>query len=142
MAAVSRFTDPGAYGKMFAAAFNNAATVEVDGPAIQRVNPSESYLGAILHVRAGAAANTPSTQSVAAKLQTSANGTTGWTDIAGSSIAAITTDNGEAQVSVNLSSASSYIRAVVTPSFTGGSSPNIPVIATVFLSGASELPPA
>jgi hypothetical protein len=140
MAAVSRYVDPGAYGKIFHGAFNNAATAAVNGAAIQRVASGDTYLGAILHLKVGAATGSPTGQSVVAKLQTSADGSTNWTDITGAATAAITADNGVAQVSVNLGGALTYIRAVVTPTLTGGTTPNIPVIATVFLAGDSEIP--
>ena len=68
----------------------------------------------------GDAANTPTTQSHVCKLQESANGSSGWTDVAGAS----------ATITANATSAliqgvrtQPFVRCQVTPAFTGGSSP-------------------
>ena len=77
----------------------------------------------------GDAANSPSTQAHVCKLQESANGSTGWTDVTGAS----------ATITANATSAllqgvrtQPYVRGQVTPAFAGGSSPTNTCSAVVF----------
>lgn len=107
----------------------------VNGSAINR----QGFLSAVLHCAAGAASGAPTAQTVDAKLQDSADGSTGWADITGAAITQLTADNSEAQVDVDLGTAKKFIRAVVDVGFTGGTSPSIPVAATVILGGADTL---
>lgn len=96
-----------------------------------------------LHVQTGAATGTPTTISVGAKIQDSADGE----DFAdyvppngAAAISAITAANSSASVNVDLSSARRYIRVVETTEFTGGSAPTIGAGSTVVLGGAKTLP--
>jgi hypothetical protein len=108
----------------------------INGPAIDRLG----FLSAVLHVGTGDVSGSPSAQTVDAKLQESADGATGWTDISGAAISQITSANAQAEKDVSLSGAKRYIRAVVTVSFTGGTSPTIGAAATVVLGGKDVLP--
>lgn len=84
----------------------------------------------------GAATGSPSAQTVDAKLQESANGTSGWADISGAAIVQATADNKTAEIKISRrtrAASERYIRAVITPGFTGGTSPEIPCAATIVL---------
>ena len=82
----------------------------------------------------------PTAQTVDAKLQESDDGATGWTDIAGAAIATLTADETAGGVDVNLSGAKAFVRVVATVGFTAGTTPAIPVAASLILGGADELP--
>lgn len=94
------------------------------------------FLSGKLAVQVGEPTGTPDSFSVAAKLQhgDAADGSD-MDDLDGAAIEAITEDGGIAEVDVNLNGAKRYVRAVVTPSFTGGTAPAIPVAAQVLLGG-------
>lgn len=117
---------------------NTSGVVTVNGGWINR----QGYESAVLAVKNGAAAGSPSSYSVAAKLQDAAdNAGTGAADLAGDAITPITADNGLASVNVNLAPARQWIRVVLTVTFVGGGlSPTLPVDATIVLGGAPELP--
>ena len=129
--------DIGAYVKaQIGISPKNASAGATNGAAIDRQN----FGSCALHVAAGAATGSPTAQTVDAKLQESADGSTGWTDITGAAITQIAADNGEAEKDVDLSSTKRYVRAVVTVSFTGGTAPAIPVAATAVFGGGNTLP--
>lgn len=98
----------------------------------------KSDVSAFSGAATGAATGTPSTISVAGKVQDSADGSTGWNDVTGAAITPVVIENGTAKVNVILRGCQAYIRAVVTPSFTGGSSPAIPAVGILILGGNSE----
>jgi len=132
-----RFTDIGAYIKVLAGFSPQAAAGgAINGAAIDRMG----FQSAVLHGRTGAATGTPTAQTYDLKLQDSADGSTGWTDIAGAAITQITAVDSEAEVNVNLAGAKKYIRAVGTVTLTGGTTPTLQVASAVVLGGASELP--
>jgi hypothetical protein len=137
-------TDIGAYIKSVKGVNpTNSGAATINGAAIDR----QGFLSCELHHACGAASGGPSARTVDCKLQDSADGSNGWADYnpdgAGSGAAAqLSTDNAEARKAINLASAKRYIRVVETVAFTGGSSPAIPVAATVVLGGADQLPQA
>jgi|SRR5579884_227265 hypothetical protein len=135
-----RFLDIGGYLKTIVSALNGAASAAVNGSAVQLVGPGYDYQSCQFVVASGAATGSPTGISVAGKIQDSADGSTGWADVAGAAITAITQSNGQANINVNLRGTRGYIRAVVTPTFTGGASPAIPVAGILVLGGASEDP--
>lgn len=113
-----------------------SAAATINGPAIDR-----SYFhSAVLHHACGAATGGPSARTVDSKLQDSADGSTGWTDIPGAVAAQLTADNTDAEKDVSLEGAKKFIRVVTTIAFTGGTTPTIPVSATVTLGGAVTVP--
>ena len=114
----------------------DSAAATINGGAIDR----QDFDSCVLHAAAGAATGAPTAQTVDAKLQDSPDGTSGWADIAGAAITQITADNAQAEVDIDLSGAKRYIRAIVAVGFTGGTTPTIPVAATVVLGGGRELP--
>jgi len=115
----------------------DSAAATINGTSIER-NPSSGRAGAasaVLHVACGAATGGPSSFTVNGKLQDSADGSTGWADI-GDAITALTSDDtdGESPGS-NMSNFKAHIRAVIVVAFVGGSTPTIPVAATVCFGG-------
>jgi len=114
----------------------DSAATTINGPAIDR----QGYHSCVLHAACGAASGSPTAQTVDAKLQESADGSSGWADISGASITQITADNSEGEKDADLAGAKQYIRSVVTVAFTGGTSPKIPVAATVVLGGKDRTP--
>jgi len=132
-----RVTDIGSYIKALAGFSPQAAAAgTINGAAIDRAG----FQSAVLHGRTGAVTGTPTAQTYDLKLQESADGSTGWTDIAGAAIAQIAAANTEAEVNVNLAGAKRYIRVVGTVTFTGGTTPTLQVASTLVLGGASKLP--
>jgi len=82
-----------------------------------------------LAVFTGAATGSPSAFTVTAKLQESDDGSTSWGDIANQETLVV-----NAASSVGLLRAhrtKRYVRSVLTPAFTGGSSPTIPAASWV-----------
>lgn len=104
----------------------------VNGVAID----TEGFGDGVCIISVGAATGTPTTQTVAGKLQESDDGSTGWGDITGAAITAITTNSKTAEIRIDRrkrAASKRYIRAVVTPGFTGGSTPALPIAATIVL---------
>ena len=96
---------------------------------------ADSGASAVLHVACGAAGGSPSTQTVDATLQDSADNSTDWQDI-GSPITQLTGDDEDGSTpNVNLVGVRKFVRAEVVVAFTGGSTPTIPVAATICFGG-------
>jgi hypothetical protein len=137
------FTNIGAYLKSFMTVLNNAATAAVNGAAINLIGPGYQYRSGQIGLYIGAATGSPSAISVTAQVQQSADGSTGWTnytDPQGNGALTLTTASTQATMNVNLQGALQYVRVAVTPTFTGGTSPAIPVNSWVVLGGTSEHP--
>ena len=95
----------------------------------------------VLHAACGAATGTPTAQTVDAKIQDSPDGTTGWADLSpAKATTQLVADDTEAEVNVDLSGVKAFIRAVVTTVLTAGTSPRLPVMATIVLGGRDTLP--
>jgi hypothetical protein len=113
-----------------------------NGAAINRIG----FRSLTLHAATGAETGSPSARTVNAKIQDSADGSTGWADYVppGSSTAAavaeITAANAEAEVDVDLAGAKAYVRVVEVTAFTGGTSPTLGVATTVVLGGPESVP--
>lgn len=107
-----------------------------NGSAIDR----SGFSSCVLVAQTGAVAGSPSAQSLDAKLQESADGATGWTDIAGAAITAVTAASSSGKVNVSLANVKQYIRVVETAAFTGGTTPAMGAASTVILGGADRLP--
>lgn len=110
---------------------------DVNGNVIDRLG----FFDAVVHLAVGAATGTPTAQGAALKLQTgdAADGSD-MADVDGVPIAALTADNTQSQLNVDLNPLKRYIRAVVTTSFTGGTSPTLPVAVTVALGAPVNVP--
>lgn len=119
-----------------------------NGSAInRRLSGSNALaLSATLVAVTGAATGTPTTQTLDAKIQDSADGSTGWADYIPpdqatvGAITQITAVNTVGDVDVNLAGAKQYIRVVEVLAFTGGTTPTLGVQTTVILGGFDRTP--
>lgn len=105
------------------------------GPSVDR----QDFDSAVIHGMTGAATGTPTTQSVIYKLQDSADDSS-FEDVANVDLAAMIADNDNGELDVNLSGLRRYVRLAAVVAFTGGSSPAIPIAATLTLGGARSRP--
>jgi len=93
-------------------------------------------------VSTGAATGTPTSYSVDAKLQDSADNSS-FADVSDVEIKQITADNTTATMEkINCSTLRRYVRVVTTPAYVGGTSPKVPVAVTVLLGQAKSEPVA
>lgn len=98
-----------------------SGTTAVNGDAID----CKDYDGLIYaDVIAGAATGSPTSFTATGKLQESADGSTGWTDLSNQDTGVLSADN--TAVKLRGHRTTRYVRVVVTPAFTGGSSPTLP----------------
>ena len=136
MSGVSLQRDIGAYLK-----FKANPPVDVDaagtinGAAIDR----RGYESCVLFAATGDLGGSPSAQSLDAKLQDSADGSTDWTDITGAAVTQIVAADTEARVDVNLIGVRRYIRVVRVAAFTGGITPTFDAATLVVLGGADKV---
>lgn len=118
-----------------------ASATTVNGTGFDRTG----FLSCVLAVNVGAVTGTPATATVAAKIQDSADNST-FADFVpntgAASIAAqdVHTAGGFFAVNVNLLGARQYIRAAITTTLSGGSSPTIPAGAAIVCGGAITEP--
>jgi hypothetical protein len=84
-----------------------------------------------LFVFTGTATGSPTSFSVAAKLQESDDGSSGWTDLATQETLSMT--SGGSRGALRGIRTKRYLRSVLTPAFVGGSSPTVPT--TSFVTG-------
>lgn len=99
----------------------------------------------MVSVEVGATTGTPTSFTVAAKVQESDDGSTSWTDVTGAAITTITAIDKSAQISVVNTSGKTrkvWYRVVVTPAFVGGTTPTVAVAAIALLGGAERGPVA
>ena len=109
---------------------------------------TQGYENAKLHVYAVTATGSPSAASLAVTLQESADGSTSWSNALDNTGTAIGfTLNTHSADGVNAArieglnlNRKRYLRAVVTPTFTGGSSPASVAYAELVFGGAQQLP--
>lgn len=83
----------------------------------------------MLAVFTGAATGSPTSFSVAAKLQESDDGSTNWTDLATQETLSVTA--GSSLGKLRGIRTKRYLRSVLTPAFVGGSSPTVPCASWV-----------
>lgn len=108
----------------------------INGPAIDR----SGHDSCVLQHQCGAASGSPTAQTADAKLQESADGSTGWTDITGAAAAQLVADDTSAEVDVDLSGTKQFIRVVEVVALTAGTTPALDVAASVILGPTRELP--
>ena len=114
------------------------ASATINGDAVDVRTSGGGGASAIVAVQCGAATGAPSAQTVDAKIQDSADGSTGWADLgAGSAAVQLTADDTFSQsAGINLTPGNKgFIRAVVTVVLTAGTTPTIPVGATLVIGG-------
>lgn len=100
-----------------------------------------AFEDAIVHLKVGTATGTPTAQSVALKMQTGdAAAGSDMADVSGDAIAALTADNGEAELDLDLAGYKRYLQVISTVAFTAGTTPKIPVAVTVVLGKAVSIP--
>lgn len=129
--------DIGAYIKAVAGNTGLANTgVVQSGSAIERTAANS----AVVYVKAGTVAGTPTSWLATVTLQHSIGSTTpAMTHFA--TIGNISNTTTTLEGSINLSGAKQYVRVVIaTPVFTGGTTPSVVLDSTVVLGGANELP--
>lgn len=104
------------------------------------------YNSAMFHATvglAGPAGGTPTSFSVAVKIQESATSSGTYTDISGATADAITGTNKSVQIRVEGLGSSArmrYLKVVMTPTFVGGTSPSIVMSAVALLGNAFTKP--
>jgi hypothetical protein len=118
----------------------------VDGTSVD----TQGYDNAKLHVYSAEASGSPSAASLAVTLQESPNGTDTWTNALDNTgtVIGFTLTGLQAAAGVNAAriegltlNRKRYLRVVVTPTFTGGSSPAVLAYGEiVFGGGAQQLP--
>jgi hypothetical protein len=117
----------------------NSGSATTDGAAIDRMTYGMAG-SCVLHHACGAATGAPSAQTVDSKIQDSADGSTGWADVTGGAATQLTADSTQAEKDVDLSSAKRYIRVRTVVALTAGTTPALPVAATVTLGGSDTNP--
>lgn len=135
---LSLIRDIGAYVKTVIGVLPFARTAAaVNGPSIDR----RGFDSCVLHTVGGAATGSPTGQTLDAKLQESADGSTGWADIVPAiAITQIVADDVEQRVDADLSGNKRFIRVVQTVTLTAGTTPTLPCGSNVILGGATEVP--
>jgi len=115
---------------------SKSSTQTASGTVLSRAG----YGSATFTFLTGAASGSPTAISVACKVQTgdAANGSD-MADISGAT-ATITAENTAAEINVDLSGCKKYVRAYLTVTLTGGTSPTILVAATAALGDAEYKP--
>jgi hypothetical protein len=117
----------------------------VDGVSVD----TQGYENAKLHVYSAEASGSPSAASLAVTLQESADGTDGWANALDNTGAVIgfTLSGVQAAAGVNAARVEGlnlnrkrYLRIVVTPTFTGGTSPAVLAYGELIFGGSQELP--
>ena len=118
---------------------NDDGSAAVEGTGIDRhaVGNAQSV---VLVASCGAATGSPTAQTFDAKIQHSTASASGYADLTGAAITQITADDQIGYVDVDLTGANRYIRVVHTVTFTGGSSPAIPVATELIFGGATAEP--
>lgn len=117
-----------------------------NGSAINRRVGGSLAMSLTLIATTGAETGSPSARTFDAKIQDSADGSTGWADYIPpdqttvAAVTQITAASSEAEVDVNLSGAKQYVRVVDTLAFTGGTSPTLGIQTTVVLGGFDRTP--
>ncbi|MCP3105538.1 hypothetical protein LZ198_42510 [Myxococcus sp. K15C18031901] len=96
----------------------------------------------VLTASTGATTGTPTALSLGAKLQDSADGQNGWTDLPGAVVEPLTAPNAVARVNVRLPTARRFLRVVETVALTGGTSPTLGASSLIVLCGPDEIPAA
>lgn len=109
----------------------------VKGLAIDRTGS----LSGIVSVGVGAVSGTPTSFSVAGKLQHSDTTTDGdFADVTGYTLTALTAINTNTFKGFNLNGLKKYIRVVITPTFVDGTTPKIYITSSVALGDAIAEP--
>lgn len=99
------------------------------------------FYDAIVHLKVGAVTGSPTAQGVALKVQTGDQSDgSDFADVTGDAIAALTANSAEAELNLDLNPYKRYFRVVTTTTFTGGTTPAIPVAVSVVLGSPRSIP--
>lgn len=104
----------------------------VTGTAVDTIG----FGDAMAVISIGATTGTPTSFTVNAKVQESADGSTGWTDKTGAAIVAGTVASKVAQIPISIAKSAAskrYVRLVITPAFVAGTSPAIGISGNIML---------
>lgn len=120
----------------------SSVAASINGASIDRF-PHSMPLTCILHQSVGALSGAPTTTSVVTKLQDSADGTN-FADFAPDGVTmatlpALTAATKDNSLSIELTAARRFIRAVTTIVFTGGTTPAALVAADIIIGGPAIL---
>jgi hypothetical protein len=111
----------------------------INGPAVNR----RGYQGAVLVCQIGNTAGTPTRFGITFKAQ-ARSGETDWVDISGAtktwSGESVATQNQQDEINIDLKGIARDIRAVVTPTFTAGTTPTLETAAAWVLGEAAVEP--
>jgi len=113
-----------------------SAAATINGVAVDR----RDFGSAVLTHFAGAATGAPTAQTAATKLQESDTSGGTFTDVTGAAPSDLTVDDTDSSVDVDLTGVKRFVRVVTTVSFTGGTSPTLPVGAALVLGGSVDAP--
>lgn len=142
---INIYDDVKVVGSASLAAQSFTGSSAVNGSSIN----TQGYETAAIYANGAAASGSPSAASLVVTLQESATGTSGWTnalDNTGTVIGFTLTctsaaaDNIARIEGLNGLNRKQYLRAVITPSFTGGSSPAILGFAQIIMGNPQVLP--
>lgn len=100
------------------------------------------YNSAVVVVTNGAATGTPSSYTVDAKVQHATTSGGSYSDVTGASITQITTDGAQKTIRIEGlgQNVNRYIKVLITPALTGGTSPKALISGTVHLGRAYREP--
>lgn len=122
-----------------------SVTGAVNGSSVD----TQGYDNAKIHVYAAQASGSPSAASLAVTLQESADGSTNWANALDNTgtVIGFTLSGLNAAAAVNSARVEGlnlnrkrYLRVVVTPSFTGGTSPAVQAYGELIFGGPQQLP--
>ncbi len=108
----------------------------VNGTGIDRYAHNNAA-SCVVHLSSGAVSGAPTSFTLTAQLEHAPDNAT-WSTFGASFD--VTAAGADASQNVDLSGASEYLRVVVTPAFTGGTSPAVLGQADLILGGEQELP--
>jgi hypothetical protein len=131
----------GAYAKLATGLVNlaNAAGTR-NGDAIDRLSYGNAQ-SCVLISSAGAATGTPDSGTLDVKIQSSADGSTGWTEVTGGAFAQKTTITAlDRELDVDLGPAHRYVRIVEVTAFVNGSTPKTPHAVLIVFGGGHTVP--
>ncbi len=116
----------------------NSAAATITSSAINRFG----LLSAVLAHSCGAASGTPDSFSVATKIQHATASGGSYSDLTGATATTLTADSTAATADINLMGANQYLKVVTIVAFVNGTSPKVPVNATLILGGSDHGPVA
>lgn len=111
--------------------------VAINGVEIDR----KGYDSIVITCLTGQTDGSPTAQSHVFKIQSSSTSGSGYADVSnGTPNVTITADSTGSEINLDLRAEARYLRVVCTPSFTGGTTPNIEVAASYALGEAKYKP--